>query len=252
MAEPEELEHPPIREAIIDFRVPRSASLEVGAFASVWPDLEDEYPQSYVQHALVGGRLDLDDGEEGAAALPPEVSITGVARRSEDELRTAQFRLDGFTFNRVGHYPGWDQVFGEARRLWNLYASVAKPATVERVATRFINDMELPFPVDFADFLDAPPKIPGAWPQRVIDFLTRFTLVDEETGLTAHVTLTPSQVTSDKVVLIFDIDAFKKGPFDPEGEDLWETFESLRSLKNTIFFGGLTEKAMELLRGPNS
>lgn len=248
MAEPEVLERPPIREALIDLRVILNSSLEVGDFEQLWPQLEQDYPHLQIMHTLTGG-LNVDAGD--VTPIPPDIVVRGFSRRSGDELNVAQFRLDGFTFNRLGQYPGWEVVYDEAVRLWELYTSIAQPSGVERLATRFINDIELPFPIELDEILEHPPQIPETWPQRTVDFLTRFSLEDEA-GHIANVTITPSTISAEGVTLVYDIEVYKAGPFSLDGPELEETFAALRRLKNEIFFGGLTDQAMEMLRGTDS
>ena len=48
------------------------------------------------------------------------------------------------------------------------------------------------------------------------------------------------------VNVILDIDAYKLGRFDPESEELGVVLGQLRELKNTIFFGSITEKTARL------
>jgi uncharacterized protein (TIGR04255 family) len=56
-------------------------------------------------------------------------------------------------------------------------------------------------------------------------------------------------VMAEKVIVpvILDIDVFVEGKvFASTGEELWEQLDQLRELKNRVFFGSLTPKALEL------
>ncbi len=46
--------------------------------------------------------------------------------KTPDRLNVAQFRRDGFTFNRLRPYTKWEEIRPEALRLWQLYTAKAK------------------------------------------------------------------------------------------------------------------------------
>ena len=51
-----------------------------------------------------------------------------------------------------------------------------------------------------------------------------------------------------RLPLIFDIDVFRLGSFAVATDEIWTMFESLRNLKNEIFFKSITPKAEELFK----
>jgi uncharacterized protein (TIGR04255 family) len=54
----------------------------------------------------------------------------------------------------------------EARRLWDLYRSVARPSKLIRLAVRYINRIDIPLPLnDFKDYLRTVPEVSPALPQ---------------------------------------------------------------------------------------
>ena len=48
------------------------------------------------------------------------------------------------------------------------------------------------------------------------------------------------------VTVIFDIDVYIEQAFSPASDAIWARYESLRQIRNDIFFSSLTEKAKEL------
>jgi uncharacterized protein (TIGR04255 family) len=54
--------------------------------------------------------------------------------------------------------------------------------------------------------------------------------------------------TKESIPVIFDTDAFLPIVMDPASETMWERFEDLHQTKNTVFFGSLTDQALELYR----
>src|SRR5207237_10376483 len=81
-------------------------------------------------------------------------------------------------------YTRWEQVFGEAKRLWKIYRSAAGAEEVSRIALRYINRISLPLPItDFATYLTAPPAIPPGAPQVITSFLFRAVLLEPQSGV---------------------------------------------------------------------
>jgi uncharacterized protein (TIGR04255 family) len=246
MTAPRELRTAPITEALVDLRAVPTRPLDRAAFGDA---VRAKYPRMRVAHTIKAG-ITFD-----GAAKPPVATATaadeglhGFQYFSGDGLAIAQFRVDGFTFNRLRPYIGGDDLLAEALRLWNIYVAVASPAGVSRVALRFIN--HLPFPPDrVADFLESPP-VPAEGAGRVVQgFLNRIQSHDPEEGLTAIRTIAsaPASVTGGGVIV--DIDASRQADSQVEEAELRPVLERLRVLKNRVFFGSITDRAVEFLNG---
>ena len=248
MNDVEHLERAPIAEAILDWRVEPAEGITVDAFAEVESRLADELPQRRIGK-LVQGVFEIREGEL-LAQDPPESVEYGLLLRSADDKRVAQFRVDGFSVNQLHPYPGWDDLYSAALRWWALYAELAAPKRVVRLAARYVNRFTLPSSTeDLEDWLSAPPPIPEHLPQTLSQFLTRVTIHDAKTGNAAHVTQTmEANPNANEIVLILDIDAFRAVSVQTDSGKIAETLASLRALKNQIFFECVTENALELFR----
>jgi len=129
----------PITEAIIDLRVELPEDKSVSDLESVHKGLETAYPMmKHRSLAVFHGEI----GNQGAAAAASSKNI-GFLLTSQDGKYIFQARLDGFTMSRLAPYENWEPFRDEARRLWNVYRAVAKPAKVTRLAVRFINRLDL-------------------------------------------------------------------------------------------------------------
>jgi len=238
----------PIVEAVVDLRVGQRSGFQLETFDPLREMLAGQYPnleeQSRLEHSF---RHEL--------GRPPEFSTRdlgayGRRYRSADGRNIAQFRRDGFTFSRLEPYTRWEEVFGEAWKLWKTYIELAKPVEVTRIAVRYINRMLLPLPLDdLAKYLKAPPVVPAGWPPSLSGYLSRYILRDPESGAVANVTLALEPQEGDlNRPLIFDIDVCEKVTLEPNDATIPTRFVRLRTMKNTIFFGGLTPEAVELFR----
>ena len=246
MAEVRHLANAPIAEALLDFRVKPRDDLDPTNFESLKGMVGDRYVRSrrlyhvwpsvtYPQHAS------KHVPEDGA-------SVRGIVFEDESSQWVAQFRDEGFTFNMLRPYSRWEELEGEAKRLWAIYTEVARPLSVVRVGTRFINHVAVPLDEDITEYLTAPPQIPGDLPQDTAFFLS--TVVFTSNKLTAVLTQHLFRVDPDSMSLtvLIDVDVFREFDHVSLSEldgGLQELFSELRHLKNRAFFQSVTEQALK-------
>jgi uncharacterized protein (TIGR04255 family) len=119
---------------------------------------------------------------------------------------------------------------------------------LSRIAVRYINRMRASRNRNINEFLEAPPIPPKPIPAAIRDFLTRVHVNDESRGAGAVIVqaLEP-QLDPNVMSLLLDILAYHD--FDPEispdSPELPIIFQSLRELKNEIFYASITEKCVE-------
>ena len=176
MTQPDE-SHPhlnkaPIVEAIIDFRVKLPSDFKLEVFHPLRTQLGEEYP-GFEEQQIIEQTIRQEAGH--AAEFSTRVSgIHGHRLISKDRKNVVQLRRDGFTFSRLPPYTRWDEVFGEAWRLWGMYVEAAKPVEVSRIAVRYINRLLLPLLFSNPEeYLKAPPVTAEGWPAEMSAFLTR-------------------------------------------------------------------------------
>lgn len=243
MAHARHLKRAPITEAIIDLRVSALKEFDSRRFLTLKEHLRDRYPN--VQEAR-GAEAGFELAPGKVATHARDLGLQGFFFKSDDGVNIAQFRVDGFTFNRLAPYTSWEEVFPEAIRLWKLYSETASPEYVSRLALRYINRLTIPVPIeDFSQYLTSPPMVPRNLPQVISSFLTRVVLHEPESQLAANVTQALEEGLDPKSVgVILDIDAYKVGEFDPRGAEIAQVLAELHDFKNTIFFGSVTEAAL--------
>ncbi|MBM3883910.1 MAG: TIGR04255 family protein [Verrucomicrobia bacterium] len=246
MARIRHLSRAPIVEALVDLRVKTRADFDIATVPSLHEQLQPTYARKEEMRAM---ELSLVQ----APGKPPEQRCRDLGKHgfrflTQDGVQIVQFRRDGFTFNRLAPYTCWEEVFGEASRLWKGYESVVPCEEVTRIAVRYINRLLLPLgPRDLSAFLVAPPPIPKDLNVVPGAFLSRVTVHPPEGSLAAHVTQAlRSGAIEEKTPVILDIDAFETGAFPPRSDALLPRFAALRKLKNEIFFSSLTEEAVSL------
>jgi uncharacterized protein (TIGR04255 family) len=250
MVEIRHLQNAPIAEALIDFRVKNS---NVRSLEKSLDTLKERIGVRYPRvQATRGFQAEVKFRSGGAAEHSTEdTGFQGYFFVSEDGLKIAQFRYNGFTFNRLKPYSSWEEILPEALDLWKLYIEVAKPEYIVRVSLRYINHIKLPLPIDdMSRYLTGLPDVPENTLYLLKSFLTRLLIIEPRLNLEAAVTqaLEPD-IESNSVVVILDIDTFKQKEFSPQDSEILTTLDALRKMKNIIFFGSITEETLRLFNG---
>lgn len=252
MVKPGHLRNAPIVEALIDFRVKLPSSFNIIRFLPLKDKLHDSYPRMEEKRQIQVG---LQVTEKRLQQTLQDTGLHGYFFYSADGTNIAQFRPDGFTFNRLRPYTSWGTVLAEAKRLWMLYVTESSPELITRIAVRYINQIDIPLPiVSLKSYLTAPPT-PPKMPRQDInhfmtrDFMTRMGICDEGQNIFANITQAlQKSAKPEHVSIILDIDVFKTEEGGFEDSNIWPTFERLRELKNLIFFSSITEKTVRLCK----
>ncbi len=105
--------------------------------------------------------------------------LTGYRFDSNDKKYVLQARLDGFSFSVLSPYDRWEVFRDEARRTWDMYRSVVEIEAITRIAVRYVNRLDIPFPpegekVEQSDYFCTYPEVSKKLPYSAIDsFLMR-------------------------------------------------------------------------------
>ncbi len=234
MAKARHLRNAPITEAIVDFRVSVPPDSRRDRLREAIDLLKVEYPRT--------------EEPKRYEARTRDLGFQGIWLRTEDQKTVAQFRVDGFTFNRLKPYTRWEQIIPEAMRLWGIYVELANPQSITRLALRYINHMTFPRPEPrLEEYIVTCPQLPPTVPKILSSFSTRLVLEHPQRRMRANViqalevgvkTASPS--------LLFDIDVHRAGDLEINAGVIEEIFGDLRTYKNDIFFGSLTERFVEV------
>ncbi len=242
MARKRHLVNPPIREAVLDIRIPqqdcvdpnslRKALDSVGGF----PDVQDLKRES----------LTIQLSPEGSPQSHVEDQVAGVRGTTDDGLWIVQYRQDGMTFSRLAPYCHWEALSEKARPLASTFLRVTEAPHVERLALRYINHFRLPNR-DPTQYFVSLPSFPETLPLGVENFVSRITAREYVEDLSVHVTHARlDDLAPDRAGFILDIDAFAATKVSPDVDQFWGTFDRLRNLKNKVFFNLITERNAEL------
>ena len=242
---------PPVREALIDIRIDPLPRSHLPALEELHERLSQDYPTKRTRHKWEGS---FQIREATLTTSQRAQGPVGYRFESADGKQIVQFRLDGFTFNRLKPDPeeswaGWAVLRDEARRTWELYVSAVHPQEITRLAVRYINQIVIRGPhIDLDDFLAAAPRIPQDLPYQTFHhFFSRVEINVPDVNAKAIITQAPAQEqTPNAVTLTLDIDVLRQERMRLDTVTIWETLDRFRDLKNTIFEASLRQRTKKL------
>jgi uncharacterized protein (TIGR04255 family) len=243
MAKQQHLSKAPIAEALIDIRATLPSTTRNMAHLAT---LADKFPDYSEKKTIQEFQYRMKFGD------PPTEQRTsqslGYRLANRENTQVIQAAIGGLVFSRLPPYQEWAQLRDEAKRVWKVYADHVRPENITRVATRYINKLQLTGPLDFDRYLNYVPKVPSALPQLLGGFFSRVMVPDPKSECTAVITqvFQPTQKLSE-ITVILDIDVFREQLVTDEA-DVWSTLEQLRNLKNLIFFDSISEECVRLYR----
>lgn len=240
------LSRAPIVEALVDLAVTPRTDLTHAMLTKLKDELAGEYPTVKEMRTFTAG-FEFDQEKPPTQSVATE--IIGYRLEKKDEPFVLMMRRDGLTVSRLAPYSCWDDLVAEAQLVWDMYVDACKPEAISRVATRFINRLDLPMHgLDFDDYLAAPPRIPKNLPETLKEFLVRLVIPDESGAEIALLqTLQGANPLTQTVQVLVDIDVYKIVEFEPTSPSPWELLAIMRRLKNTTFFGSITPKTLEMI-----
>ena len=247
MAEKVKLTNPPITEALVDIRVKHPSGFNINSFDDLNEDKLRDFPVKELQNEYSADVKVKPDKEPHLSAKSR--GIRGFIYKTEDKKNIVQFRKDGFTFNRLKPYTNWEEFIAIAEKLWGIYLEKSTPLKVTRIATRFINQIKLPLPIeDFSDYMTTPPQNPLK-NDVITGFLSRIQLHDLKDEIRTNIIQTLEKGTeAGEITLLLDIDTYISKDFSPQENLFWNRFDKLRKKKNDLFYSSITEKTINLYK----
>src|SRR3989338_8039410 len=241
--------NPPITEALLDIRASLPSDVTLEQLVTYHDEVKETFSGKEQRVAWTGG-FEFKPGTP-PKVTPPSGGPDGYFFRSPNENKLIQVRRDGFTFNKLKPYTNWPQFSKEAKSHWERYLLIAKPYQVTRLALRYINRIEIPFPFkDFKEYVLTIPDIAPGLPNAMSNMIMQLVVPNEEIGATANITETiePMKDNQPFIAFIFDIDVYRKIVLPSDDKKIWLIMEDLRAFKNQIFKKSLTDKCKELFK----
>jgi uncharacterized protein (TIGR04255 family) len=235
----------PIAEAVLDIFVEGLAEAPMDSLEQFGLKYLSEYPNKKQKHSFtMETHAEIKPNTPMKADVKAASSPLGWLFSSSDEISIFQARRDGFTSNRLRPYCGWNPFRDESRRLWTDYRNTFNPRSISKISLRYINNIVLPSG-DISDYFAIGPALPEGFPIEFANFLMRFSSAIEDAHALLNCTFGFGPNTNGAFVLDFSIESTTAPQTE---EELWDSFERFRILKNIYFKQSITPKLLEELR----
>ncbi len=236
--------HAPLTEAIIDLRTELSEEVTLATILDIHSNIKTDYPNRqeimiFQSQMVVGASL-------GSTISQNQV---GYIFSSSDQKQIFQSRLDGFTFSRLAPYDRWETFRDEAQRLWKIYQSTINPKRIIRLALRYINRLDLPFPFeDFKDYLRTVPEVSSDLPQGLSGYFMQLQIPQEDlrSQLILNQAIIPPP-SPDVVSILLDIELVRDIDLPDDDSALWYILEQLHTCIDQVFEACITDRTRELI-----
>lgn len=245
MAECRHLSSAPITEAVVDLRVRFEDSNAERDLERLESRIKAEFPKKK-QRLEMRVEIGPDKDKPGS-----KISSVGFLFYSADDKHVVQCKPDGFGFSRLAPYGTWDELITAAWGPWEQYRDEFGPSRVVRISSRFINKLPLPGNLDFDDYLTVAPRLPPNVPQQLSAFSSAVVIPNVAEKMTAIVrtNFDSAGIQDNLTFVILDIDTVTDCDLAPNDDSgIRKTIDRLRMVKNDLFFGSLTDKAVELFK----
>lgn len=244
----------PITEAIIDLRITPTQGFSVEDLAPIREAVADRYPNQENMYVVFEQMSFVD---RGLLRTGGGHQLNGFRFISQDKRETFYARLDGFAFSIQAPYDRWEPFRDEARRLWDLYRSVARVEGITRAAMRYINRIDIPnaTTVQLQDYLRVYPEVSSDFPDEGLmnNFFMQLQLWQQDLDCWLVVNEAPEPPPAQGTLSIrLDFDLFREQFEEPWRADndaaVWEFLERLHDRKNKIFEASITDETRRLIR----
>jgi uncharacterized protein (TIGR04255 family) len=252
MTQPRRLSHPPIQEAIVDFHLSAPTKPDADALAQIAeliakPGWSTKMLNRF--HAAVG----IDPANTAEMSLKTAGSLEGYVVQDPEGRVIVQVRRDRVTVSHTKAYTRWEDLIADGIESLRRHVEVSRAPKLKRIGSRYINRIKLPSD-DFTAFGELLEGVPTKIGNFQSGTMTDFVLDEVVKGITdgwfAKIKIgTALPLPGEKGnCLIVDVDVVKDVDMSPDLEVGDENLVAARQLKNDIFFGAVTERALEAYR----
>lgn len=242
------LNNPPIVEAILDIDCDMPPTFDLTNIkAEAYKVYRNRYPvirpQNLLEHKISVDHIETKEGLQAYRFV------------NEDQTQLVQIRLQGFSFNRLQPYTALDDYFQEIETTWKEFVQITQPIQLNSIRLRYINRIDLPFErgaIELNDYFKVVPQLPDEENMQYENFITQSDIRDKLTGHNAKIILSTQQKQNHPLVCLLDITAISRSQVEVnDWGSILVAIESLRQLKNRIFYNTLSDKCLQLYQGEN-
>lgn len=235
----------PIREAVFDIQVEKLSVNNVNDLKIFSSHVKDEFAKSKKRHNF-SSTIHLDNEEPLTIT---EKTESGYIFSNENNTRQLQVTLQGFTLNIQPPYESWDIHFAQFFKYWKIYRELFSPKIINRVASRYINQIKIPNIKSISEYIINMPSIPQCLPQDFSAFFMQTQVPVPEKIKTVTITQTVQKdILENGTFFILDIDVYQDKGLSNMDEKIENIFNEIRVLKNSVFENCITQMAKDTFK----
>lgn len=244
----ETLNNPPVVVALFQLKY-NPAGIKLSDFLKYDAQLKHNFPIRK-DNIQVGINL-------GGSSIPLGVSkITGTSDAkvgsylycTVDQKIKLEISEDTITYIDESPYQGWDNFKGSALKSLSALSEILSNIEIVRTSIRFINRFSFDNfdnPQDyFRTLISGSEDNPLPFPLRQYGFRLLMDVPDSD--IYSIVNQNVENLRTNSYIYVFDIDVLDRQQLIFNIETLAENMETLRGVKNEIFFGNVTQKTLDL------
>lgn len=247
-----ELKNPPIVEALLEVRFNPNKYVTAKKLEEFAESISEVFVQ---KQAVENQTIELVFAKGVEMKHDLSVQPSGFVLKNAAGNRVVIAAIDKFVMSFLAPYAPWPSLSKEAEKYYKQYLKFAPQTEIVRLGMRYINKIKIPLTVDFnfekyINTFPPTPKYPGL-ADSISKFETLLVMPHEDIGCTSSIRQVLLGLNSgDQKELpyldyVLDIDIYMPQNLPRvDSEDIWEAYERMRSKKNAIFFGSLTDVAI--------
>lgn len=235
---------PPITEAILDLQT--EAALPFGDLQKLRGRFTREYPNS---EELVDWNFGFGVDPGGKTTTEANEVARWYKMTSDDQADIVLLKPRNLTTSRLSPYGGWERLFGAAQRNYGIHRRVVGYKKIARIATRYINRVDIPIGGLEAHrvegYFNIKPRFPAE--RTAAQFVLQAVLDVPEISAKANFLFgsIPSPLL-DHASFVLDIDVYRDHGIPAREKEMWELIAEFRHTKNGIFEDSVTDRARDL------
>jgi uncharacterized protein (TIGR04255 family) len=242
------LKRAPVQEAILDIKFNLKGSSSVDGINLFCNHIKEKFPD---QKPLVAfnfmTKFESNTDEKDLPKFETTKHNNGYLLNSINGKEIIQVGPNTLSFHILEPYPEWPTILNHTKELWDLFLNYNEIDTVNRIALRYINKMDIPLPLlnGFEEYLVLLPRVPNGIPQAINNFFIQLNIPNAEGDLIAIVNESFEPPKDSHIRILLDIDVFKLSIYK-DWNHMWNDFEKVRDFKNQIFFNSITPKTISM------
>lgn len=233
-----QLKNPPITEAIFAISFKEALSQEKLLLFSETDYVKSNYPTNNPSLVVEFSQKEKQD---------PKIS-----HKSEGYLlkgkkgfdRAIQVMPTMLSYHNFNKYAGWDELYKELKEVWAIFFTTVARTRISQLSVRYLNQIPIDLPMEsgFAEYIQLLPQVPGGIRSDINNFFIQINVPNEDNDLEGIVTETIIDQSKEKIKVLIDLSVVKKGDFECDSREIWDSFTKIRDFKDTLFFNCITEK----------